>query len=699
MSASGYIIVVLVLAIAIAGAIGYLLLANRKRGRSLMGEKPEIQKCESTKPLAETETQPIEEAHKHEAVGEITQEAEEALSGSEVEGLPDTPEEIQRVMPPKRGGRTHRIEMEKSPTREGSPHHPKPETVCWEKGREWFLGIEVPEELCKSGEAEIMQDSLRLERDTSRTNCWCLTHAFGKLTVSTVEAPIVLGKEGESYLLFKLSGENRREGRLVTSPSSGEYLVVVPANWKITNQISVSSEQIDMESYQAYWHVFDSTDNIKMVFSTPKGDKSIHSKSPRFRMIGPSLNDASYMGPLFGENPPQIGAHDITDWNEVGTIIIGEIGESRWRSEVPLTLESAAQTLPPEVLERESGWYFLRFYDQHDDLMESLDFRFVRGLKKIKMPRPQPFPLEAGHELACVEILHDPECTFESADTLSTDIHIERTDTGTALSVPPNPACDKTRWRISYGSGAKVEITILIERVRWNIETETETPSTWRDRFEPLLKEDFSATSNKVLWLRFPAQRWVKKITAGFQIEQARDYPVAVGEQTVCIPVREFEVRDLHRDHFFRVWLEHGGKQHEGIVAVVAGLRPDWVGYGRKQSAIAIAMMRKGVGKMEVNGFSITEYFQRAPSDANLYLQQLCGHDQIRDVLSQLDISFRVWGSSPNTKRQVKAVAHALAHVLIKYQPELTSTLQRFRGARVSRSACIGKEGLLDESD
>ncbi|MCJ7584183.1 MAG: hypothetical protein MUO30_05380 [Anaerolineales bacterium] len=65
MSASGYIIVVLVLAVAIAGAIGYLLLANKKRGRSLMGEKPEIQKGESTKPLAETERQSIEEAHTH----------------------------------------------------------------------------------------------------------------------------------------------------------------------------------------------------------------------------------------------------------------------------------------------------------------------------------------------------------------------------------------------------------------------------------------------------------------------------------------------------------------------------------------------------------------------------------------------------------------------------------------------------------
>jgi len=702
MNTSGNIIAVLLLAVVISVAIGYLLLYRRKRGSGSKGEESEKQKGKATDQLEKTELPAIEEEINYEALEEIAQGVEEVPMSNDDEEQLVPSKETQRSRPIDRvGGRPHRAEGEKPQEREGKPRRPKPEIVCWEKGRQWILAIEIPEELCKNGDVEVRQNSSRLEQDVSREHCWRLMQAFGKVTViSTNEIfEVDLGKEGENHLLFKLSGQDRREGRRVKSPSSGEYLVAVPVKWKITNTISVSPEQINVASYQVYWLGFDTVDNRKMVFATPKGEKRIQSKSPQFRLIGSSLNDASYMGPLFGENPPQIGAHDIADWNDVGTIIIGEIGESRWRMEVPLTSEATIQNLPSEVFERQSRWYYLRFYDKHDDLMESLDFRFVRGLKKIKVPRPQPFPSEEGHELACVEILHEPDCAIEPVDTTSSNIRFERTESGTVLSIPPNPAFDKTHWRIGYGSGIQVEMTILIERIWWNIGTETETPSTWRDRFEPLLKEDFSATSNKVLWLRFPAQRWVKKITAGFQREQARDYPVAVGEQTVCIPLREFEIRDLHRDHSLRVWLERGGKQYEGIVAVVTGLRPDWIGYGRKKSAIAVAMVRKGTGEMEINGFSIPEYFQRAPSDANLYLQRLCGHDQIRDVLSQLDISFRVWGSNPNTKRQVMAVAHALAHVLIKYQPELTSTLQRFRGARVSKSACLGKEGLLDESN
>jgi len=701
MNTSGYIIATLVLVVVISVATGYLLLYRRKKGRDSPDEKSETQEGKSIARLEKTELPTIEEEIIHEALEEIAQGVEEVplSSGDELLAYPEETQRLRPIDRPQR--RPHQTIGLEPRFREGAPHRPKPEIICWEKGREWIFAVEIPRELCKNDNVEVAQNSSRLERVESRENCWHLIEAFGTVAVSSAEVPLDLGREGENYLLFKLSGENRREGRLVKYPSSGEYLVVVPTDWKLANETLASIEQINMKSYQAYWHVFDTADSRKMVFSTSKGEKKIQSKSPRFRLIGTSSNDASNMGPLFGENPPQIGAHDIADWNDVGTIVIGEIGESRWRVEVPLTLEATVQNLPSEVFERQSGWYYLKFYDKHDDDMESLDFRFVRGLKKIKMPRPQPFPLEAGHESACVEISHEPECTIESADTLSADISIERADTGTVLSIPPNPAYDKTHWRIGYHKRAKVEITILVERVWWKIGLKSEMPSTWMDRLEPLTKESFS-TPEAALWLRFPVQRWVKKVTVGFQKGQSRSYDVAVTDQTVCITLKtEFEIRDLHRDHFLRVWLERGGKQYEGIVAVVAGLQPDWIGYGRKKSAIAVAMMRRGTGEMEINGFPISEYFQEAPSEARLFWQRLCGLDPIRNILSQLDVSLRVRGSGPNTKRQLMAVAHALAHALTNHKPELTSMLKRegFGGARVSKSACLGKEGLLDESD
>ena len=695
------LVVAIFLLIGIAGAIVYLLLFEKKR-RDLESKGLDAQHRESLEESETTELPRREEIPNYAVLEEKEQDTEITSLLSEKEELLATPEESRRLRPIQRGGRKpYGTQDEKPQERDSKPRRPKPEFVCWEKGRQWILAVELPKELYSNGDVVVTQNSRQLEKDTSRDYCWRLTEAFGKVFVNSIE-PVDLGKEGENYLLFKLSGENRREGRLVKSksPSSGDYLVVVPADWKIANDIAVSNQQINV-GYQAYWHTFDMADNRKMIFTTSKGEKKIQSNAPVFRLIGSSLNDASEnIGTLFIENPPRISAHDITDWNDVGTIVIGDIGENKWRAEVPLTLEEATQNLPKEVLEKPSGWYFLRFYDKHDELMESLDFRFVRGLKKIKIPNFHPFPeLEDRHETVQVEIMHESDFVIESANVNSINISVKSTKSTTVLSIPPNPDYDKTIWRIGHGSGSKVELTILLERIWWGIGTDVEKPSVWKDQLETLTKESFEATSNSALWLRFPTQRWIKRATVGFQKEHTRDYLVGVLEQTVCIRLGDFEVGDLYHNNLLRVWLECGGKQYEGTVIVVSELRPDWVGIGRKQTAKAMAMMRKGTGEMKVNGFSITEYFQKAPADAMHYWRKLSEHDQIRNVLSQLDISFRVWGSSPHTKRQVKAVTHALAHALMQYQPELKPTLNRFRGARVSQSAYDDEEGSQNESD
>ena len=613
---------------------------------------------------------------------------------------PDLPDKTRVKDPIKAPGRYPGIENKNSQWRDSKPRNPKPEIVCWEKGRQWILAVELPKELYNNGDVVVIQNSSPLEKDSSREYCWHLAQAFGKVSIHSNEIfEIDLSKEEENHLLFKLSGENRREGRLVKLPSSGDYLVVVPAGWKITNDIVVSNEQINVR-YQAYWHIFDMADNRKMVFSTSKGEKKIQSKAPMFRLIGSRVDDASEtMGTLFVENPPRIGAHDIADWNDVGAIIIGEIGGSKWRAEVPLTLEVATQNLPTEVLEKQSGWYFLRFYDRHDELMENLDFRFVRGLKKIKIPHLQPFPeLEDRHETVQVEIMHESDFVIESANTYSSNISVKSTENRTILSIPPNPDYDKTIWQIGHRSGSEVELTILLERIWWGLGTGVEKPVAWKDQPETLTKDNFSATSDMALWLRFSDQRWINKAAVGFQREYARDYPVAVTEQAVCIPLREFEVGDLYRNNFLRVWLDRGGKQYEGTVIVVSGLRPDWVGYGRKRSAIAVAMMRKGSGKIEINGLLIMEYFKKAPSEAKDFWHRLCNLESIPEILSQLDVSFRVRGSSPDTKQQWKAVTHALAHALEKYKPELVSLLkdEGFGGMKVSHHE---EEGLQNESN
>ena len=101
---------------------------------------------------------------------------------------------------------------------------------------------------------------------------------------------------------------------------------------------------------------------------------------------------------------------------------------------------------------------------------------------------------------------------------------------------------------------------------------------------------------------------------------------------------------------------------------------------------------------MEINDLPIMEYFIKAPSEAKDFWHRLCNLESIPEILSQLDISFRVSGSSPNTKQQLKGITHALARALEKYKPELTSLLKHegFGGMKVSHGE---EEGLQDESN
>ena len=107
--------------------------------------------------------------------------------------------------------------------------------------------------------------------------------------------------------------------------------------------------------------------------------------------IGISITDSDYrerledagenIGPLFSK-PPNILSVGSQAWREIKTIVVGEegSGRGRWRTEFSPDSDRVDQDLPPEILDKRGGWYFLRFYDGNDDLAESLDFRFLSGL-------------------------------------------------------------------------------------------------------------------------------------------------------------------------------------------------------------------------------------------------------------------------------------------------------------------------------
>lgn len=615
--------------------------------------------------------------------------------------------------PIKRGGKPRGPTkgLEKERAQRIQPRRLNPEIVCRKRERQWVLAVEVPEELLGKPGLEVLQNGSPLPRDDSEETCWRLEQVAGEVIVRWNEAEVAqkitvgLGQEG--YLVFKLSGQDLSQGRRVKSPSSGSYLVVAPNDWPRDEALSgrpqVNPEPTSLTGYQAHFFELEKGGEQKIAFQLPKGQSQvIKAKAPRFDLVGKRIEDASEnIGPLFGGKPPRIRVLDAQVWKNIGTIVVGEegSGRGRWRTAFSPDPGQMEQDLPYEVAARKGGWYFLRFYDSDDDLIESIDFRFLSVLTEIKLPQLHHLPTGDGHKPVCIEFVHEADCAVQPLSNLA-KIKVEPQDGKTILGVPPDPACDESHWLIGPKLGPRVEVTINVERIWWGVGGEGSPPSDWQDRPVVLAREDFKATSNRVLWLRLPKLRWVDRVLVGFQRSKARRYDVKVTEKTVAIPLREYsdyaEVGDQTQQQNLRLWLNRDHQDFEGVLAVVPAaqkaepvvppLTQSWVGFGRKKTAIAKAVMQYGVGGIEINGQPLDEYFRRTPRKAKQFLGRLVALGEVREALSQLEVKITVEGSSPTTTRQPKAVAHALARTLMDYDPQLRRLVRQagFGGVKVN---------------
>jgi len=610
----------------------------------------------------------------------------------------------ERREPENRGGRP-RGPSPPSPgkTEAPSPRPPKtegelkPEIVCWKRESQWVLGVEVegPEELLEKQGLRVSQNHVPLEQDDLEQNRWLLRQIQGEVSVRWGENGVSNICNDKEYLLFKLGVLERDWGRCVKSCSTGVYLAVVPGSWERDEELSgyafIEPENTCLEGYKA--HFFDLRNNGKISFRTLGviGESRI-----RFELVGHRINDASEeYGPLFGQTLPRIKAGDDI-WHLVGTIVVGEEGpgKGRWRKSFNPAAGVVEQELPSEIADRKSGWYYLRIYDKNDDLIDSLDYRFVGGLKDLRILLSSPLPPTEGYDSVQVEFCHEPGCTVAPDSSDMNGIQIEHEDNKTILIVPPDPAYDRTKWIIISQDGLPVAVTVLVERVWWALGSEDQPPIDWEDKPIILSRDRFAATSNSMLWLKLPRRRWIDRVLVGFEQPRARMYTVKVGEETVTIPLRDFgdfkEIGETKQEHNLKLWIERDGTVNETIIGLIPATpfspaTPLWVGSGRKKTARATAILQQGTGRIIVNGQEVDVYFKNTLPRARDFLWRLLDLEQVPGIMATMDAEITVRGSSQKASRQAKAVAHALARSLMKSAPYLKPLLKQmgFGGVKV----------------
>jgi small subunit ribosomal protein S9 len=93
-------------------------------------------------------------------------------------------------------------------------------------------------------------------------------------------------------------------------------------------------------------------------------------------------------------------------------------------------------------------------------------------------------------------------------------------------------------------------------------------------------------------------------------------------------------------------------------------------GTGRRKSSVARVFMKRGTGKITVNGRSIDEYFQRE-TGRMIARQPL----EVTNSITTFDIQVNVNGGGESG--QAGAVRHGIARALIDYDATLKPTLSR----------------------
>jgi len=530
--------------------------------------------------------------------------------------------------PSKRGGRPRGSTQstETTQVQEKKASSLRPEIVCWKEGWSWVIGIEVPEELEIQS---ITQNGGQLEQDNIDERRYRLKQIGGPVHVTWTggEKDIPLVGAERNCLIFKMRKNWKDPGRLVKHATSGYYLIIIPQQWerdeKASGPASVAPEDVQLNGYKAHFFFREKGSNTAFGFITSNGKQiQVEQRGARFQLVGKTIVDAhEYMGPLFGGQPPCIQAFGKKAWNDVEIIVVGEegSGRNRWRMQFVPQEGVEKQTLPDEVANRRGGWYFVRVYDKDDNLIESIDFRFLAALNDIRLDSTNFLPDPNGHDNITVQFLHQTDCKVELIDKdIQHALEVRRKESQTIVTIPPKPDYDKTHWILRDG-GAEVEITILVERIWWAL-GEKEIPTNWVDKPIILSRKDFTATTDKALWVRFPQPRFVRKIAVGFERIKSRSYQVVIEKKEIAIPLRDFcdtkEVGNRQEGVEMKIWVQpEEAKLGEAVIVRVPAEQPPPVESKERQVQKDIpnvlqdiqAIVKCRRGKRKGKGFSRNE--------------------------------------------------------------------------------------------
>ncbi len=429
----------------------------------------------------------------------------------------------------------------------------RPELVCWREGMAWKVGVEVPDEMAELDLCVVDGAGNALQEDQRHELHWPLMEPLGAVTVRWSDGAAIKGEryfEASDHRIFKVvkSGSN---GRYVARVTRGNYVVIAPQALSRDEAISgtppVAPENVFPEQAKLLAHhllVERVEDGLVLDGGGVSRVEVRASTATVYELIGNVIADAHpEAGPLFGGEPPRL---QMEGGAEQTLFVLGVEGSSpQPRSR---QLATNFDELRDWLEDKQSGWFYVRAYDGNEKLIESLDFRYVKGLEAIEVTELSPLPGLHGHCPAKV-VFRVARGTVVSLVEGAPEIAALHPDCADGFVLPATPGAGRARWSLRAETGNMVDVVVHVPRIWWALTASgnADEAHAWSDRPNMLSEDDLRPTSPMLLSVLMPKRGWADWVTIGFRHGSPRRLRVSRSERELHYPLRNLGESDVLR--------------------------------------------------------------------------------------------------------------------------------------------------------
>lgn len=402
---------------------------------------------------------------------------------------------------------------------------PRPELLCY---KDWTDGTW---KVVLSGDEEFQIKAVYLQGkklDVANNKCR-IPSLTGQLTIEYQDEPIQDETLFEDKpLIFKLQKNWAGSGRKITAITSGYFIVFAPAKWNRTGYVPVAPEGCRDAAFLAHYFYREAQSQDEHIdgFRECENFRAI----TRIKLSGQCVFDDSDEGDLFVQRVPELTATQDVVWARVG-----RESKSGWKGQ---NFKPAEQSLS-DILSGREGRFFLRVHDSSCKLLDSTTFRFLQGLKRIRV-NGEPYtkrtillPDLNGHPPTEVHfVAFDDSKSPQITPCEGTHATVK----SGVLTVDRSPEANCILCTLGSGNNA-TKIKLDLPRTWWKMVSRGQIQCEWRDKPLYMTRQEFQEHAYNGSEIRL-LQKRLQSIQVGFDDELNLNFRLSKGECT--IPLREF---------------------------------------------------------------------------------------------------------------------------------------------------------------